>query len=73
MSIYQRPDWDIPTEPQVLRKDHVARMVGVSKSTIERWTRLGKFPKPIRLGTNSIAWRRRDLERWLAERPDAAD
>jgi predicted DNA-binding transcriptional regulator AlpA len=26
------------------------------------------FPRPIQLGPNSIAWRRRDVEEWLERR-----
>lgn len=36
----------------------------VSRSTIWRWLKEGKFPKPIRLGEGSTRWRLSDLEDW---------
>lgn len=36
----------------------------VSRPTIWRWARNGKFPKPIKLGAGSTRWRSADLEAW---------
>ena len=55
----------------VFRIAQLAPLIGVSTSTIRRWVRLNKFPPPIRLGEQSVAWRRRDIDAWLSERPDA--
>ena len=43
-------------------------ILSVSKSTVTRWVARGTFPRPVRLGPNSVAWRRADVNLWLAER-----
>lgn len=35
-----------------------------------RLVKAGKFPAPIRLSTNRVAWRRADIEEWLKTRPE---
>ena len=40
----------------------------VSQATVWRWVKLGEFPKPVRLGPQTTAWRLEDVERWEAER-----
>jgi predicted DNA-binding transcriptional regulator AlpA len=34
--------------PKLINKREVARLFGVSKSTIDRWLLAGKLPKPIK-------------------------
>ena len=62
---------DTAGEPraEVLRPREAARYVGVSRPTIDRWRKAGKFPKALQLGAQSIGWRRRDLDEWLNNRP----
>lgn len=55
--------------PAVLRPREAARYVGVSRPTIDRWRKAGKFPKALQLGVQSIGWRRSDLDEWLNNRP----
>lgn len=54
---------------RILRGEEVYRMLGVDASTIYRWRRAGKFPKPMRLGGNSIGWLEQEIIDWLANRP----
>ena len=60
-----------PTEPhaEVLRPREAARYVGLSRPTIDRWRKAGKFPKALQLGAQAIGWRRSDLDDWLNDRP----
>lgn len=60
-----------PTEPQpqVLRPREAARYVGLSRPTIDRWRKAGKFPKALQLGAQAIGWRRSDLDERLNDRP----
>ncbi len=39
-----------------------------NRTTLYRWIKDGRFPKPIRLGPNSVAWRWSAIEAWLAAR-----
>tara|TARA_B100000427_G_C15113055_1_gene422353 strand:+ start:91 stop:267 length:177 start_codon:yes stop_codon:yes gene_type:complete len=49
---------------ELLRIAEVTGETGVSKRTIYRWMDEGTFPQNIHLGSNSVAWRRCDIETW---------
>ena len=55
-------------EDRIVRIAEVAHMTGLSRPTIYRLTRDGKFPPSIRLGANSIGWRLSAVESWLRYR-----
>ena len=40
-------------------------------TTLYRWIATENFPKPVRLGPNSIGFVRSDVEAWLAKRQAA--
>lgn len=46
----------------------LAQRLAVSRVTIWRWAGTGRFPRPVRLGTNCSRWRRADVERWESDR-----
>ena len=52
-----------------LRIDEVLDLTGVSRATIWRWMRAGKFPARRRLGPNVVAWVSEEVAEWLANRP----
>lgn len=43
----------------------VIQRTSLSRSTIERMIRDGRFPKPIRLSVNRRGWLESDVEQWL--------
>lgn len=47
-------------------------VTGRSRVQLWRDIRKGKFPAPILLGENSVAWFADEVEQWLATRPRAA-
>ena len=49
----------------------VARLTGLSKATINRSYRDGSFPRPLRLGPQSIGWPRNETLEWLGSLPRA--
>lgn len=55
----------------VLRQSEVALVCGISRTTLNRLRDKGAFPRPIRLGANSIGWRASDIQAWLASREEA--
>ena len=59
------------SEPKILRLPGVARLTGMSKGTIHRRYREGTFPRPLKLGVQSIGWRRKDIDEWLESLPRA--
>jgi prophage regulatory protein len=44
------------------------RLVPLSDTTIWRMERRGEFPRRIVISTKRVAWRRREIEVWLARR-----
>lgn len=53
---------------KIIRWPAIKEMIGgVSRSTLDRWEKAGNFPKRIHLGKNAIAWRVKDIEKWLKE------
>jgi prophage regulatory protein len=59
--------------------DHRARQIlrpegpiGMSPATWWRWTREGRLPPPLRLGTGLTVWRGADLPKAIASRPTSA-
>jgi prophage regulatory protein len=60
------------TEPlRLIRKRAVLSRVPWSETTLWRAVRAGRFPAPVRLGVNSVAWREADVNAWIAERERA--
>lgn len=55
-----------------LRLDEVLHITGLSRATVYRWIREGTFPKQVRLGPNSVAWRQSAIAKWMSD-PNPGD
>ena len=53
-----------------LRLPEVKLRVGLSRSSIYFRKEQGTFPKPVRIGENSVAWREEDIDRWMSARAE---
>ena len=51
-----------------LKRQQIEAKLDVSRATIYRWTKAGKFPAGIHLGENMVRWKSSQVEAWLAER-----
>ncbi len=60
----------VPQAPDLIR-GWAGICAEVQKSRVQLWRdiRAGKFPPPIEIGPNAIAWRRDEVGEWLAARP----
>jgi prophage regulatory protein len=58
---------------RALRRPEVLAKTGISTSTLYDLMARHEFPKPIRLGANSVAWVEREVDNWLATRIAARD
>ncbi|MEM9628920.1 MAG: AlpA family phage regulatory protein [Pseudomonadota bacterium] len=60
------------TDRKFLRLAQVKARVGLSTATIYRHIKAGKFPRPVPLTENTVAWPSDELEAWedgrIAER-----
>ncbi len=54
---------------QLLTRGEVEKLCKLSKSTLFRLMRAGKFPRPICIGPRAVRWRAAELEAWLSGRP----
>lgn len=48
-----------------LRLAEVLHATGLGRNTIYRRMREGTFPRQIRLGPNSVAWRQSEIDKWM--------
>ena len=48
--------------PVLLRREQVEAMTTLSRSRIYVLMKIGEFPAPVRLGSQSVAWLRSDIE-----------
>ena len=58
---------------RLLRMPEVLERTGVSKATIYRLIRAGKFPKPVDLGVRAVGWDAHSIDEWIDAREVAAD
>ena len=55
---------------KLVRRKSVEMMTGLSRSALYEKMAQGEFPKPIRLGTRSVAWVLSEIECWISKRID---
>ena len=57
-----------PRRNRVLRLAQVMDMSGLSKASIYRLGKLGRFPMPFRIGIAAVGWDEAEVEFWIFER-----
>jgi prophage regulatory protein len=57
-------------EQRIIRKPELFFMIGLSDTTIWRMEKIGKFPRRINLGGNSVGWFETEVNRWLAKKAE---
>ncbi len=61
------------TDPLLIDISQLARLLGVSKPTVERLKAAGKLPRHVIVSAGCHRWRRAEVEAWVrAGCPDAA-
>ena len=64
---------EVSNQPEKLnRLPEVMRRTAMSRSSIYLAMKEGTFPKPVKLGRRSVAWRESCLQRWIDERGEVA-
>jgi predicted DNA-binding transcriptional regulator AlpA len=53
---------------EYLTPRQVAEMFDVDRRTLARWVTMGTFPKPLKLTTQTLRFRKADVDRVVAER-----
>ena len=62
-----------PTPRRILRLKAVLAKVGLGHDSVYRLGALGRFPKPIKLGSVASGWFEDEIDAWLAERAAERD
>lgn len=57
----------------VVRLPDIINLTGASKATIYSWMSQNRFPKPIKIGSRSVAWIAEEVNAWIRERINARD
>jgi prophage regulatory protein len=57
------PSDNQPVDFLLPRRD-VEKLSGLSRATIYRLIKSGKFPRPLSIGTGSVRWRQSDVVAW---------
>jgi prophage regulatory protein len=57
-----------PRSSRVLRIAQVMNKSGLSKASIYRLGKLGRFPLPFRIGISAVGWDEAEIEFWIFER-----
>lgn len=54
---------------KIIRVEEVMQRVQLSRSTIWRLEKAGKFPTRVRIGEKAMGWLEADIEQWLLACP----
>ena len=71
--IHVEVEVDVEIEPgekmsgRTIRFKELKNKISVSRATIWRWEKAGKFPKSIRLTQHITVWRENEIDRWIDE------
>lgn len=50
---------------RLMRLEEVLHTTGLGRNTVYRRMREGTFPKQVKLGPKSVAWRQSDIAHWI--------
>ena len=56
-------------EDRLLTRSEVQLRTGLSRSSIYRHMRCGKFPAPLKVGASAVRWPASEVEAWIASLP----
>lgn len=58
------------TLDRIVRLPELIEVIGLSAATLYRWMDEGQFPRPVKLGPNSVGWRSSVIQAWLNSREE---
>jgi prophage regulatory protein len=51
---------------RLVKKPEIQKLLRVSRSTLGRWVKSGKFPPPVLTQNGHSRWRFKDVHEWLS-------
>lgn len=55
------------TDVRVLRWPEIQKLTGLSRSTIWRLEKVGRFPRRFKIASKAVGWTAGDVRRWVDE------
>jgi prophage regulatory protein len=52
-------------QSRLIRSREVQAITGLPKSSLHNMARIGRFPRPLKLGARAVAWREEDVQAWI--------
>lgn len=56
---------------RLVRSEELWHLTGLKKSAVYAGMKEGSFPKSVRIGARSVAWRLSEIQAWISSRPGA--
>ena len=57
---------------RIVRAKEVTKLTGLSRTTLWRMEKTGKFPNRVSLGVGSVGWRFAEVSQWISNRNDVS-
>lgn len=73
MQTSQQATDSLSTAERLVRLPEVRFLTGLGKSSIYDAVKAGTFPQAVRLTEYAVAWRKSEVDAWIAQRPSAAE
>jgi predicted DNA-binding transcriptional regulator AlpA len=65
INVSQRQQTFDSTQDKIVRSKEVQALTGLSRTTLWRLERAGKFPARFALSTSNVGWRLSDIQEWI--------
>lgn len=56
---------EIVSKLRIVRAAELAKLLGISSTSLWRFRQSGDFPQPIALGSRMVGWKIIDIELWI--------
>jgi len=53
---------------ELQRRTKVLKRTGLANSTMYYFIKKGMFPKPVKLGKRTVAWKKSTIDKWIESR-----
>jgi predicted DNA-binding transcriptional regulator AlpA len=63
-------EWPLNNIPVLISLNDACGLTSLSRTAINRWRALGKFPRAVPLGDKRVAFVRTEVESWIRDRID---
>lgn len=50
---------------RIIRFPELAKLTGMSRSTIWRREKQGEFPSPVKIGKRCVGWKKSEIKNWM--------